>query len=231
MEPLKGREGDSCQKDEGEINAAKRLVEQLYKRFHHFTNILVCDALYAKASFINLVTHFRINLIIRMKDKRLHIVKDALGLFSKREPDHVWTTRVKHPSIRIEAWEAFDLEMAHVDEGVRFIRFVEHIQTLRHGKAIKTETKEIMVITTCKEEVRVASIWKMIHKRWDIENGLFHQLKTHGHMDHRFVDGLHAIQPASTCKSLPSTYGSSIFFDIYVNMIKRKILNQPLRNE
>jgi hypothetical protein len=124
---------------------------------------------------------------------RLHIVKDALGLFLKRKPDHVWSTKVKSQNIRIEAWEAFDMEMANVSEGVRFVRFVEHIQILRHGKVVKTETKEILLVTTCKEDVKVESIWKMIHKRWDIENCLFHQLKTHCPMDHRFVDGLHAI--------------------------------------
>ncbi|MFB7303760.1 transposase [Heyndrickxia sporothermodurans] len=193
MEPLKVREGDSCQKDEGEITAAKRLVEQLYKRFHHFTDILVCDALYAKAPFINHVTRFHMDVIIRIKDMRLNIVKDALGLFSKRNPDHIWTTKVKNQSIRIEAWEEYSMEMAHVNQGIRFISFVEHIQTLRHGKIIKTESKEILLVTTCQEEVQAASIRKMIHKRWDIENCLFHQLKTHCHMDHRFVDGLHAI--------------------------------------
>ncbi|WP_142383425.1 transposase [Bacillus sp. V3-13] len=193
MEPLKVREGDSCQKDEGEITAAKRLVKQLYERFHHFTDILVCDALYAKAPFINLVTSFNIDLIIRMKDMRLDIVKDALGLFSKRKPDRVWTTKEKNQVIRVEAWEAYDMEMANVLVGIRFVRFVEHTQILRRGKVIKTETKEILLVTTCQEEVKAESIWKMIHKRWDIENCLFHQLKTHCHMDHRFVDGLHAI--------------------------------------
>nr|WP_246026175.1 transposase [Peribacillus cavernae] len=175
------------------MTAAKRLVEQLYQRFHHFTDILVCDALYAKAPFINLVASFHIDLIIRIKDMRLHIVKDALGLFSKRKPDHVWTTQVKNQQIRIEAWEDHGMEMTNVQVGIRFVRFVEHIQIMRHGKVIKTETKETLLATTCQEEVKVESIWKMIHKRWNIENCLFHQLKTHCHMDHRFVDRFHAI--------------------------------------
>ncbi|MCJ7843180.1 hypothetical protein MUB24_20335 [Lederbergia sp. NSJ-179] len=33
MEPLRAKKGDSSQKDEGEITAAKRLVEQLYRRW------------------------------------------------------------------------------------------------------------------------------------------------------------------------------------------------------
>lgn len=51
MEAL--RAGDSSSKDEGELTAAKRLIKKsLYERYHHFIDILVCDALYAKSSFI-----------------------------------------------------------------------------------------------------------------------------------------------------------------------------------
>jgi hypothetical protein len=191
MEAL--RAGDSSNKDEGELTAAKRLVTSLYQRFHHFTDILVCDALYAKASFINLVRSYNIHVIIRMKDMRLNVVKDALGLFSKRKADYTWTKRVKNKVIQIEAWEEYGMEMTNVKEPVRFVRFVEHIQTVSRGKVIKQETKEILLVTTCGAEVGLESLWQMIHKRWDIENCLFHQLKTHWHMDHRFVDGLTAI--------------------------------------
>lgn len=172
---------------------SKRLVQSLYERFHHFTDILVCDALYAKAPFINLVRGLNIHLVIRMKDSRLHVVQDALGQFAKRKSDHTWTTRKKHQIVRIEAWEAYEMEMTNVLEPVRFVRFIEHIQTLCHGRVTKEETKEIWLVTTCGTEVRLESLWEMIHKRWDIENCLFHQLKTHCHMDHRFVDGLQAI--------------------------------------
>lgn len=193
MEPLRAANGDSSDKDEGELTAAKRLITSLYERYHHFTDILVCDALYANAPFINLVRSLNIQLIIRMKDMRLHIVKDALGLLRKRKADDTRTVQRKNQIIRIEAWEEYGMEMANVEEAVRFVRFLEHIQTYKRGQLFNEETKEILLITTCGSEVSLASLWEMIHKRWDIENCLFHQLKTHGHMDHLFVGGLNAI--------------------------------------
>lgn len=193
VEPLLASKGDSSDKDEGELTAGKRLVESLYERFHHFTDMLVCDALYANAPFINQVRRFGIHPIIRMKNTRLNIVKDALGLFKKRQPNHVWCVREKNKRIRIEAWEEYELEMTNVCEKVRFVRFVEHIQTLCRGKVVKEETKEVMLVTTCGSEVGLESLWKMIHKRWDIENCLFHVLKTYCQLDHRFVDGINAI--------------------------------------
>lgn len=191
MEPLKPRDGE--RKDEGEITGAKRLVESLYHRFHHFTDILVCDALYAKSTFINSVSEFNIDLVIRMKDERLLIMKDARGLFSKRKPDHEWTTRQKNQYIKIEAWEEQEMEMTGVPDGIRFVRFMETIQKKLHGKVVSEEKKEIMIITTCKQDVPVNSLWKMIHKRWDIENCIFHHLKTHWNMGHCFIHDEKAI--------------------------------------
>lgn len=172
LEPLRAASGDSSDEDEGEITAAKRLITSLYEQFHHFTDILVCDALYAKASFINLVRSYNIHLIIRTKDMRLHIMKDALGLLQKRKADYTWSVRQKNKRIRIEAWEEWEMDMTNVKEKVRFVRFVEHIQTLKQGQVIREESKEDMLVTTCDQEVGLESLWIMIHKRWDIENCL-----------------------------------------------------------
>src|SRR5690625_2092952 len=96
MEPLKPRDGQ--QKDEGELTAAKRLGGSLHNRFHHFTDIIVCDALYANAPFIEGVKALKIDLVIRMKNERLQIMKEARGLFSKRNSDFKWV--VKRPNHR-----------------------------------------------------------------------------------------------------------------------------------
>lgn len=190
VEPVKARDGS--EKDEGELTAGKRLMTSLHQRFHHFTDILVCDALYGNAPFMNSVSSLGIHLIVRMKNKRLNIVKDALGLMSKRRADQEWVAHQDSHQIQIRAWEE-EMEMSGVSEPVRFVRFAEHIQTLHGGKVVKEEDKEVMIVTTCGTEVERHSLWKMIHHRWDIENSLFHQLKTYGALDHRFVDGMRAI--------------------------------------
>ncbi|MDI3312604.1 MAG: DDE transposase family protein [Thermoanaerobacterium sp.] len=80
LEPKK----DCSDKDEGEITGGKRLIRKLYKKFHHFADVIVADALYCRASWITEVLAIGMDAVIRVKDERLHIVKDALGLFQSR---------------------------------------------------------------------------------------------------------------------------------------------------
>ena len=40
-------------KDEGELTGGKRLIERLKKRHGHFADVIVADALYLNAPFIN----------------------------------------------------------------------------------------------------------------------------------------------------------------------------------
>ena len=53
QEMLKPRDG--AEKDEGELTGGKRLVEQLRKRHGHFADVIVADALYLNAPFINTI--------------------------------------------------------------------------------------------------------------------------------------------------------------------------------
>ncbi|WP_123052618.1 transposase [Clostridium sp. JN-1] len=48
------------------------------------------------------------------------------------------------------------------------------------------EIKEGWIITTDKF-TSVETLWKVMHRRWDIENNAFHQLKTEWHLDHCFL--------------------------------------------
>jgi hypothetical protein len=72
---------DGSDKDEGEITGGKRLIRKLYEKFHHFADVIVADALYCKAPWLKEVVSIGMDAVVRVKDERLHIVKDALGLF------------------------------------------------------------------------------------------------------------------------------------------------------
>lgn len=48
LEPKK----DSSDTDEGETTGAKRLINNLYKEYHHFADIIVADALFCKSTWI-----------------------------------------------------------------------------------------------------------------------------------------------------------------------------------
>ena len=73
-----------------EITAAYELVKELYKRQGHFCDIIVADALYAKANFINTVRKCHMDTIILCKAKKtMKLLKDMNGLCKNREPDVV----------------------------------------------------------------------------------------------------------------------------------------------
>ncbi len=80
LEELRPKTDDS-DKDEGELTGAKRLLKRLYQDYHHFADEVVADALYSNAPFIKAVLEIKMDVFVRIKDKRLHIVKDAMGLF------------------------------------------------------------------------------------------------------------------------------------------------------
>ena len=173
---------DGSNKDEGEITGGKRLIKKLYKQYHHFADIIVADALYCKSTWIKEVLSIGMNAVVRVKDERLHIVKDALALFKCREADKVWIVKKNCNNYRqVKAWDEDNFEMSDADIKVRFIKFAEEIHV-----GDKVEIKEGWIITTDKF-TSVETLWKIMHRRWDIENNAFHQLKTEWHLDHCFL--------------------------------------------
>lgn len=178
LEPKK----DSSDKNEGETTGGIRLIRKLYKEYHHFADIIVADALYCKSPWIKEVLSIGMNAVVRVKDERLHIVKDALALFKSREFNNEWIIkRGDKKYTKIRAWDEDNFEMPDASIKVRFIRFLEEIHT-----GDKVEIKEGWIITTDKF-TSVETLWKVMHKRWDIENNAFHQLKTEWHLDHCFL--------------------------------------------
>jgi len=175
---------DSSEKDEGELTGAKRLVEKLDKKYNHFADVIVYDAIACNAPWINTLKQYNIDGVVRVKDKRLNIVKDALGLFKNREANKVWEIKNEsNKKTNVSAWEE-DIEMSGVEEAIRFIKFVEEIIDLKTNKII--ERKEIWIITTAKH-MELETLRKIIHARWGIENNVFRQLKNQWHMDHCFI--------------------------------------------
>lgn len=173
---------DGSNKDEGEITGGKRLIKRLYKEYHHYADIIVADALYCKATWLKEVLSLGMDAVVRVKDERLNIVKDALALFKCREADKEWIINQKGRNyIKIKTWDEDNFEMSDSDIKVRFIKFIEEIHI-----GDKVEVKEGWIITTDKF-TSVETLWKIMHKRLDIENNAFHQLKTEWYLDHCFL--------------------------------------------
>ena len=215
LEPKK----DSSSKDEGEITGSKRLIKKLYKKYHHFADIIVADALYCKSTWIKEVLSIGMDALVRVKDERLHIVKDALALFKCRGADRDWTVKENINTYRkIKAWDDDNFQMSDSGIEVRFIKFVEEIHT---GDKIKI--KEEWIITTDKF-TSVETLWKIMHKRWDIENNVFHQLKTEWHLDHCFLHSPTGVETVLMFMILAFNLMQLYFFRCIRGFRKKKML-------
>lgn len=177
QEFLKPRDGS--EKDEGELTGAKRLVENLYEAHKHFADVIVGDALYLNAPFINTVLSKRIDVVIRAKDESRIILQDALGLVRKREAD----TRFAVKNREVEVWDESGLEMTGVKQRLRFLQFRE-TTIPKTGKRVE---RTIWAFTSLAQPAQ--TIYTIMVKRWDIENNGFHQLKTYYHADHCYDHG------------------------------------------
>ncbi|NMA57204.1 transposase [Clostridium cochlearium] len=210
---------DSSDKDEGEITGGKRLIRRLYKEYHHFADIIVADALYCKSPWIKEVLSIGMDAVVRVKDERLHIVKDALALFKCREANKEWIVNKGSKSyIKIKAWDEDNFEMADSEIKVRFIKFIEEIHN-----GDKIEIKEAWIITTDKL-TSVETLWKIMHKRWDIENNAFHQLKTEWHLEHCFLHSPTGIETILMFILIAFNLMQLYFFRCIRNFRKKRML-------
>jgi hypothetical protein len=180
MEMLKPHQ-DGSKKDEGEMTGVKRMFLRLRRQHHHFADVIVADALYMNAPFINLISEIGMYSVIRAKNERLSIVQDALGLFKNRPADAVFNKDKK----QVLVWDEDHFSMDGCKENIRFLKFVETWVTPKR----KEETREVWCITTMPKGVSAETVWLIMHKRWDIENNGFRMLKTFFHADHCYVHG------------------------------------------
>ena len=71
---------------EGEETAAKRLLERVFADYPRFFDIVVGDALYFDAPFINFCLDRHKHVIVTAKGEHRLLVQDAQGLFAQQQP-------------------------------------------------------------------------------------------------------------------------------------------------
>jgi IS4 transposase len=184
---------------EGELTASLRLVKWLWKNFKHFADVVVVDAGFPRAPFINSLLKRGIHVVIRLKDERMHIMQDARGLYNQREPDEEWTERESNRETKVLLWDEEGLESWEgVKEPLRVVRIIEEkrYNQIRGGQRIEVrEQREIIVGASLpKQQAPPQVVREIIHRRWDIENPGFHELKGNWHLNHCYVHQEVAIQ-------------------------------------
>ena len=171
QEMLKPRDG--AEKDEGELTGGKRLIRRLHQEHGHFADVIVADALYLNAPFLNTVLDCRMDAVIRLKDEKRCIFQDAEGMFQNGFGK---TEGFRKGKTSVEVWDLADFEIEGCEKKLRVVKFQETTQGQK-------ESRFVWLVTTL-ASTPPQLLWEMMHKRWDIEENAFHQLKTYYHADH-----------------------------------------------
>jgi len=167
---------------EDEVATARRLLERVIARYPRAFDLVLADALYARADFFNYLRDHRKHARVVLKDERRNLYPDVAGLFTIVPPvkgtfrsrDCLW-------------WDFPDLlSWPEVNTPVRVIRSVEtyFIKRQLDRKTEKLTSDWVWVTTLPSESVTVQRCVEFGHQRWDIENHGFNELVNGWHADH-----------------------------------------------
>jgi hypothetical protein len=176
LEPIVQQDGTN--KNDCELNAAKRIIETLHNSHAHLPKILVCDALYSNGPFIKYLLGYNISYIITVTDKGHKFLFDNFKLSFKEEIIHDGDKTYIY-----KYTNGLQLNASHSDLLVNIIDYteLENDKILYHSTLITDIT-----ITTDNLE----QIMKGARTRWHIENQTFNTLKNQGYnFEHNYGHG------------------------------------------
>jgi hypothetical protein len=191
---------DGSEKSEGETAAAMRLIQHTAQRHGMLVDVLTLDALYAKATMIHEALDHHQHVVVRMKEERRRIMKDAKGLFDARSPDVAWAEKDKWGNtVIVQAWDESDFTswdtLRVAFRMIKMVRTVKRNVIVGGKKQSRIDVLERWVGTTLtKGAAGTDTVARIAASRWDIENMGFHDLKTYWHMDHPYVHDPIAIE-------------------------------------
>jgi hypothetical protein len=173
---------------EGEETAAKRLLKRVFTNYPRFFDVVVGDALYFDAPFINFCLDHHKEVIVTAKGENRLLVQDAAGLFAHQEPGRFVED---HGRRTVQFW---DEEGFTSCEGVKQpLRFLRTVETVHQRERIAGQWQETDQTTTwswattlTKAQLSTRGLWRCGHARWDIENDCFNTLATHWGLNHCF---------------------------------------------
>lgn len=172
---------------EGEVVAARRLVQRILKAHPRLIDVIVADAIYLEAPFFKLVMDAGMHLIVTMRQEARDLFQDASQLRRSVRPQVFTQGRTK-----CQLWDLPGLTtFTTLGRPVRVVWAVEvGERTERRGNKkieVTDEKTWIWVTDMPPEKTSARRIWRWGHDRWDIENRCFNELSTLWGMDHCYV--------------------------------------------
>jgi hypothetical protein len=177
---------------ESEVATALRLLERVLRAYPRAFQLLLGDALYAQAPFLNFLIRHGKQALLVLKQERRDLYQDVLGMLpllasqkgQYRSRDCLW-------------WDVSDLtSWSQVGVPVRVVRSEETYQVRRQSsKQLSQEKSAWMWVTTLPTaRASTALVVHRGHARWDIENYGFNELVNGWHADHIYKHDPRAIE-------------------------------------
>jgi hypothetical protein len=172
---------------EGEVPAAKRLLERVFANYSRYFDALVGDGLYFEAPFINFCTDHHKDIVVVLKGDHRLLLQDAAGLFSQKAAAGQWTVGRR----TIQYWDEENFTSAEgVSQPLRVLHTLEteHCRERIAGQWKETDKTSSWYWATTFSKRRLSSLdfWRAGHRRWDIENDCFNTISTHWGLDHAY---------------------------------------------
>ena len=171
--------------DEGEIVAARRLLERLLPRYARFFDAVQGDAIYLEAPLFKLCRKHGKHLLAVLKENNPALLADAKAVLTG-EPDLV---RQENERL-IRYWDREEFTSGSAPEPVRVLRTEETRlgrQRVARAWVAREQTTNWFWATSIPQSLMPArQLARAGHERWSIENRIFNVLGAHWGLNHCF---------------------------------------------
>ncbi len=180
VEPIVRQDGG--QKNDCELNAAKRLIPQIRQTMPGDQLLLTLDALYANAPLIRLLKEQHIAFIIGIKDGYVLLQTERLAE-QEALTEVSWEADGRVCAVRF----ANDLMLNGQNQDLR-VNYLEYLEVDAQSAEMVFFNSWITDLTI--NELNAAEMVTVARTRWKIENETFNTLKNQGyHLEHNYGHG------------------------------------------
>ncbi len=177
---------------EVEVAAAQRLIERVLAAYPRAFDVVLADALYATAGFVNFLLGRGKDAVIVLKDERRNLYQDVEGLWQSQSP-----RAGQYRSRDCQWWDHEGLlSWPQVKQPLRVVRSLESWQQRSQldGQQHQRHGEWVWLTTLSSKQVSTGAVVGMGHQRWDIENPGFNELVNDWHADHVYRHQPQAIE-------------------------------------
>jgi hypothetical protein len=177
---------------EDEVATALRLLARVLLDYPRAFDLVLADALYAKAPFFNFLLAAGKHVLVVLKEERRDLYQDVHGLMA--------LTPARPGCYRTRScrwWDFSDLRSwPQAQTHLRVIRSQETYAVRRQlTKEVEQQSSDWIWVTTLPTaQLRTEWAVQLGHQRWDIENHGFKELVQGWHADHVYKHDAQAIQ-------------------------------------